>query len=1219
MTRLPWIGVVLAVVASCAPAPPMALPVPVPPARLAAPLTLESLTPGQAVGGFVPVARYVDGEGRARGARLTHTRTGFVLDYLAIETAPQAFVYVTTYPSSDRGEPHTQEHLLLGRGNKGRFLGNFEHTNLVASTAFTAQFRTAYHFHTNAAPGGFWDALHAELDAILHADYTDEEIRREVRDFGVSKGQDGKLALEEKGTVYNEMVRSYEEPDRLAWFALGHLVYGPRHPLALSSGGTPEGIRELGPEQIRAFYAAHYRLDNMGMIAALPKALPLADALAHIGETLDGFALTPPPPAGSLAGAAKPMKEADLPEVHGAAPGSTEEVLYPHASEDHPGSFLFGWPATRALVADERILMELFLGAVGGGEGSRLYAALIDQKTRTLDVGATRVWVDVSREPGQAIFAGLESVRPQNANEASLRQVREKIASELAAVAALPDGSKELAELAERVQARVTEARRALDKRLDTPPEFGVRGTYDAWIDLLTDVQNDEGFDKSLVRARALSRTEALLKESKNPWRDRIHAWGLDAVPYGIATRPSAALRKSLDEARASRVGAELSRLKSVYGTPDPEVALAKRRAAIEAADEAIARAEATVPMPPLTHDPPMTEDDLLESSEVKVAGVPVVVSTFDGMKSATVGLALRLDSVPGRLLHYVALLPSLMREVGIVKDGVPIPYDQVRDRLRREILDASVYASPSFSSGRAELVFEASGNDLAEARRAVAWMRDFLTSSDLRLENLPRIKDVVGRKVAELGDVMSGAEEHWVESVEEAYWRQGWPLLAHTGSFLTRAHDAHRLSWRLEEGDPLFKDFLDALASAAKGQKRASLAKLAAALASEDKALKVDPALASYLAKGRGLPASDRPMVLKAGRDLGRLLGDIPDESLATDWAEVCREMKAGVLSGPASTLAAIQEVLAFVRHADNARAWIVGSRASEEALRPDLEKLFGALDPHSSQRVTYTSAPHVLDRAIARGAKVPDPSWVALVNPNTANAAYTASAKLAAYDDPSDAAMDLYLATNVPSGTGSHGLYKRIWGAGLAYSGYVWASPRYGRYELYSDRCADLASLLRFVDGQLRVLPGGASMVEYAAARAFSSRAADTYETRGRARATDLAEGFPPDRVRAFRERVLAARHRPGISEAIQALSLPAYETLLPTGEAAAAVRAEALHVLVAPEGQIAATEHALRTARGSKADFAIGRLYPRDFWYVAPVTSPPAGGTGKAGEAP
>ena len=45
-------------------------------------------------------------------------------------------------------------------------------------------------------------------------DYTDEEIRREVRNYGVTENPvDKTLRLEEKGTVYNEMVSSMDRPN----------------------------------------------------------------------------------------------------------------------------------------------------------------------------------------------------------------------------------------------------------------------------------------------------------------------------------------------------------------------------------------------------------------------------------------------------------------------------------------------------------------------------------------------------------------------------------------------------------------------------------------------------------------------------------------------------------------------------------------------------------------------------------------------------------------------------------------------------------------------------------------------------------------------------------------------------------------------------------------------------------------------------------------------
>ena len=61
---------------------------------------------------------------------------------------------------------------------------------------------------TVAGNDEFWPVFENHLDAMVNPDYTDEEIRREVRNFGVAREPDGSLRLEEKGTVYAEMVRS---------------------------------------------------------------------------------------------------------------------------------------------------------------------------------------------------------------------------------------------------------------------------------------------------------------------------------------------------------------------------------------------------------------------------------------------------------------------------------------------------------------------------------------------------------------------------------------------------------------------------------------------------------------------------------------------------------------------------------------------------------------------------------------------------------------------------------------------------------------------------------------------------------------------------------------------------------------------------------------------------------------------------------------------------
>src|SRR5918911_3167130 len=246
-------------------------------------VSFDSLTEGKIVNGFHAEAVYLNDSDKPFGARLRHARTGFTLDYLEIQSVPQVFVWVNSFPTSEHGEPHTQEHLLLGKGNMGRAHGALESMSLASSSAFTQQWRTCYHFHTAAGPEVFYKLFENQMDALLHPDYTDEEIRREVSHWGVSENPaDKKLSLEEKGTVYQEMRTTYDRPISRLFRAENQLVYGPTHPLAMSSGGWPDSIREMKAEDIRKFHSENYHLGNMGMVASFPKEMPLGDVLARL-------------------------------------------------------------------------------------------------------------------------------------------------------------------------------------------------------------------------------------------------------------------------------------------------------------------------------------------------------------------------------------------------------------------------------------------------------------------------------------------------------------------------------------------------------------------------------------------------------------------------------------------------------------------------------------------------------------------------------------------------------------------------------------------------------------------------------------------------------------------------------------------------------------------------------------------------------------------------
>jgi Zn-dependent M16 (insulinase) family peptidase len=1139
--------------------------------------SLDELVEGQQTHGFVAKAVYLDDADRRIGARFVHAATGFTLDYLLIESAPQGFIWVTSFPTSDKGEPHTQEHLLLGKGDRGRRMGSFQAMALAESSAFTAQWRTAYHFHTIAGDDAYWPVFEDQLDALLYPDYTNEEIRREVRNFGVDAAPDGALHLEEKGTVYNEMVRTYEQPEVGLWRVAGQLVYGASHPLALDSGGHPDAIREMTPADIRAFHARAYHLANMGMVGAFPSSMSLATVLDRTSAILDGEAKR----AGG--GEHRVQSEAELPPPSPAAAGTIRVVEYPFADATNPGPLMLAWPATRGLDDAERTLLGLFLDTFAGDESTVLYKKLVDGKTRAMDLGANATWSMVSTDDGQPVFVGLSGVKADKLDQKTIIDVRSLVDAELVRIAQLPDGDPALVAFDEGVKTRVIDLRRRMAKFLDSPPGFGFRGIGSSWIDHLHLLAKNPGFVKSLTMKTALAKVDEILASGANPWRDRLRQWNLLRAPFGVAARPSPALRKQLDEARAARIADELARLKKQYGAPDDAATLARFRADYDAATKRLEDAQHAAALPPLVASPPMTLDDGLHYETGELAGVRSFVATFDSMASARVQLAFDVvHALPPDEQLWLAALPTLLNDAGVIDEtGAPIAADAMRERIRREILELSVYYTTNRRTGRVELVVAGAGNGAAESKAALAWMRRVLLAPDWRADNLPRLRDLIDQQLVSLRQRMLGAEENWVDDPRDAWRLQRNVDYLHAASFLTQAHDLHRLRWMLlDPGDAkataAAAKQLDALAKEAK-KPRAQLVALAAELASGKRASK---------------------LVQEAGKDLSALLPAIPDSSLANDWTYLCKQMAHDLRVGAPAALAKLADTRARIVRGDRARLVVVGSPANRAAFGGELEELVRALPQTTSGEGSARGGwvGPLEARLSDRGEGVREPMLLGLVNPSTSSGVFENLAPLTSYERTDEPALLDYLAANLYTGHGAHSIFMKTWAAGLAYSNGLHPRVAEGVIDYYAERCPSLPQTIGFVIDQLRAAKPDANLARYAIASAFSSRVANGYERRASAMAADLVDGITPDLVRGFRTQLLALAKRDDLAAALFARMPAVYGKVLP---GYGALDPAATYFVIGPEPQLAAYEQYLR-ARVDKA-LVLHRLYPRDFWIV------------------
>jgi zinc protease len=113
--------------------------------------------------------------------------------------------------------------------------------------------------------GGTWDASNVSLstlgknldaalvifaDVVQHPVFDEKEFKRV---------QDNTLTA---------ITRRKDSPPTVATLALGHLLYGQKHPYGWPMSGTEASIKKLGPGDLRAFYDANYHPNNAALIVA---------------------------------------------------------------------------------------------------------------------------------------------------------------------------------------------------------------------------------------------------------------------------------------------------------------------------------------------------------------------------------------------------------------------------------------------------------------------------------------------------------------------------------------------------------------------------------------------------------------------------------------------------------------------------------------------------------------------------------------------------------------------------------------------------------------------------------------------------------------------------------------------------------------------------------------------------------------------------------------
>ncbi|MEZ5359381.1 MAG: insulinase family protein [Candidatus Zixiibacteriota bacterium] len=1160
----------------------------------------DNLKEGDVLHGFAVECVYENGRGELMGARMLHLKTGFTMDMFQLQSVPQAFMWVNSPPEDDMGEPHTCEHLLLGKGSKGRYVASLEDMSLGSSTAYTSQLYTAYPFSSEGGNDIYFVLLKEKLDALLHPNFSDEEIRREVCNMGIAVNPaSGEMSLDEKGTVYTEMVSTFEKHWYHLYGALDNMVYGTDHPMSNNSGGIPAAIRQMTPDDLRVFHNKRYQLNNMGMIVTYPDDITHDDLLAKTDVILKELDTS-----GIEGNIERTTVVLPKPEPS-AEPGTIAMTYYPGANENEPGNIAYYWPADLDLSVKDRALLSIFMSCFGGTQTSNLYNKFINSDTRVVDLGANRVWAGVDKEIGNVVSIGLSNVNPDVITEAQLKSIRQMIIDELKVVMNYPAGSKELKDFNARGLSNVNQSIKSLENYLNSPPGFGLRGGGGGgWYGLIKDLEAFPGFRKSMVMKDLYNDILAELNKDENIWTGLVGKCGLtEKLPYGAGCKAKPSLLTQAVEEKEQRLDNYLESLKTKFNVTSDSEAIALYKEEYDANTKVIEDETAKIPMPKFLDQPPMTFDDNLDYNVLTVGGtVPLVASTFNSMTSLSFGIALNLRVVPQDKLIYVPLLSDLITEVGVHKDGEVVTFAELDDRLKNEVLGLGGYISSNPTTGRVELMVEGSGSNPEENIRAVDWMQAGLFSPYLDEANLQRIRDVVDDNIQSYRNRMSRSEESWVQGPANSYRYQNDPLLLAGYCFLTQEHFMHRIKWRLMSVDNSdvsteVQSLFDELASGAAGKSKDALVAFADTFTSTDPASHTAGSFGAFARHYLDASADAQDIIIEALGDLAATMPTIPEDNADGDWAYLCTQMKNDLLVKPEKVLQEISETLALLRHKDNARMYVVSSEANRKDILPRFESFVAAMDAAPAVPATYAEAPVVLDRVKSRSDLKEPPTYVGLINDNTRNGVFVYTADCANLSTTDPSMLLDYVAARLYGGGGAHSMFMKTWSAGLAYSNGLRSSETSGRIVYYAERCPDLATTMRFVVNELENAPRDPKLAEYAIAQAFvGNRGSNSYESRAVSMANNLADGITPDLVSGFRQRILQLRSTENLYDQLHDRMKFIYGKVLIGYGGDLKDNSDGNYFIIGPPSQFESLSKYIESTEGKQEVY---QLYPRDFW--------------------
>jgi hypothetical protein len=1142
---------------------------------------LSALKRNQTLSGFRVAHLYSDSSGKIIGAKFFHSSTGTPVFLLQLETVPQALTWVETPVDSNRGLPHSLEHLLVGKGTKGRYFHLLQEMRLSQSAAFTSRDFTAYGLSSGAGVHAFFEVFHALLDALYRPDFTDVEAEQEFYHFGVS-GDQGKRSLTEQGTVYAEQL-AIQQRYRYH-YELNRLLMGEPNPLSFDSTGAVEEMRNVRPDEIRAYHRKYYHLGaNSGFIFVFPPDQDYRVLLERITQQFDEFSKSANPfPAPATAHLAD--QTMDGPKYTIKPSGNLEPVIYPFpGSNASSASFVhFAWRPVKVESQAELRLLEVFAHGLAGGEDSLLHKAVVDSKTRVFDSGATAVDSALFLDNSPAfpiLLIEIGGIPGNQLTPEKMKQLRKLLLSRIQEVAQYADGSESLMEFNRAAAAHIVNLEGAEAVSTREAPGLGLYRMKTDWKAQFERLEMDQSFVRPVAEGPAWRVVREKVNSDRNIWRELIQKFDLLDVPYATATAPSPQLLEQIKSETQDRIKKKIQLLMAQYGTQDEQAALARFEQDGQNKAEQIEKIVAAVPHAHFLKDPPLVPDRQVEYSQFRVGDVPVIASSFKAPSTIDVGLSFDLRKVPRSYYRYLPLFVKCIDSLGLNKRGQVTPYALLRRRISQNTYALVTGYEIDPIAPRTDFTIRLSVSSKQQLRSALDLIEDMMKFNYLEPENVDRMRDVIASNIS--ADDWYPRQDVSVLNAGYAFYYKDDPLFFALQSRFTKAHWNSRLKWLIHA--PVAESEIEVLEDFTKG----FLGSLAG-ISRQDLSTKLSTVQATGL-QGELVEYWKKN------------LPNFPDAEMTEGLRQLALEVSEDLRTGMAKAFADLKALQALALNRSNLKVDLMASRSELAEIQSDLASFLQSIPPSppTSPFPGDTGQPSkpVVPKLRARYPGFEDKSpWnIGFVNTDYAQGSVVFYGDFPGYAQLDRKSLVEDLASKLFAGRGPQTFFTKSLERGLAYDNGVVSDPKYRVIWYSANRSSDIPSLIDLVNATASKADlADLNPVDYVLSQIFAfSREMNTFSERGRALAQDVRDGNSPEKIRLFSEAILRLRQEPDLQSQVLGARITAICAVLLRDDCKIQQKTgRSLFFFVGSEKVLADAEKRLSIP-------TLFRVWPSDFW--------------------